>query len=165
MLSTGFHFPRRPLCGMYYCGRGGGDGMGHGPGLDLGLRFGLLWFVVSCLCGACVLRVGFLVTLPLVPFLGPAALAFGLFGLLPCCLGRGLYCLWDCLLCCAVCVVWRAALDSAPGFLGAYLVLSYGPPVVLTFVVWSPWCGGCAFHGVYFHLLCSRRLVVLYLIW
>jgi len=147
------------------------------PGVDFhgcpawpGFGFGLVWFgsaamVAGALGGACVLRVGFLVTLPLVPFLGPAALVFGLFCLLPCCLGRGCTALWDCLLRCVVCVVWRAALASALGFLGASLVLSYGPPVVLTFVVWSPWRGGCAFHGVSFHLLRSRRLVALYLLW
>jgi len=79
-------------CGLLDVGEGAGAPDGCGPGFGFG--FGCFWASVVAVLGFvsvvwwtclpwCLLRL-----LPLVPFLGPAALAFGLFGLLPCCFLR-----------------------------------------------------------------------------
>jgi len=79
-------------CGLLDVGEGAGAPDGCGTGFGFG--FGCFWASVIAVLGFvsvvwwtclpwCLLRL-----LPLVPFLGPAALAFGRFGLLPCCFLR-----------------------------------------------------------------------------
>jgi len=171
-----FHFPGACCCGRVHClrwgpvegflvcgRRGGGGGDGCGPGFGFG--FGLVWSGLLvpgllsccrpvalvagrfgwCLCSSCWVprdppfgplpgascaRVR--IVWPPFVLLGPGVvLSVGLFAVL-----------------CCVCRVACCTLDSAPGFLGAYLVLSYWASRGVDFrgvvsVVWwmcIPWC-------------------------